>query len=90
MQKHLSSGNLAALATVSEVISNQDVAPNVRLKAALEWLAFDLKVRDAIEKKVLSDMEKEAPTVAKQKREADKQGEKEDEATPVVSLVAVD
>ena len=51
IQDALSKGDSFAMNTVLDVMASEDTTASTRLRAALEWLGFDLKVREAIRKK---------------------------------------
>ena len=79
----LSKGTTEALLTIQELMGDEN--SNVRLKAAVTWVAEDYKMREYLLKKVKQEADLKA-TGSKGTEESSS----EDVSTPVISLKAVD
>lgn len=84
IQDALSKGDSFAMNTVLEVMASEDTTASTRLRAALEWLGFDLKVREAIRKRAMDEYEfKKVGELA-----AEEEAEAEEEIGEIVPMVS--
>jgi len=88
IQSYLSENTKFAMDVVLEIMVEEGASATTRLKAAIEWMSSDLKVRETIRKIIMDEYEfKTNGQIEAANKMQEKTATKEN--TPTVSLVAI-